>query len=114
MQHSPQIGPSIVITGSISASEPLSIAGRVNGTILADGHVVTVEPGAHVEGDIAAAGIVVGGSIKGALAADDRIHLRAGAEVDGDMTAPRIAFEDGASARGKVNATGQARVTLVA
>lgn len=114
MQNFAQIGRSIVVTGDISAGEPLSIAGCVNGTITVTGHVVTVEPGARVEGDIAAAGIVVAGSILGGLAADERIHLRAGAEVDGNMTAPRIAFEDGASARGKVHASGQERATMVA
>ncbi len=114
MQNSAQIGPSIVVTGTISAGEPLSIAGCVNGTITVAGHVVTVEPGARVEGDIAAAAIVIAGSIVGGLAANERIHLRPGAEVDGNMTAPRIALEDGASARGKVDATGQERATMVA
>jgi cytoskeletal protein CcmA (bactofilin family) len=68
----------------------------------------------HVAGDIAATGVVVAGSVKGTLVADERIHLKPGAQVDGDLTAPKIAFEDGATARGKVNAAGQDRVTLVA
>ena len=114
MQNAAQIGPSIVINGHISAGEPLSIAGCVNGTVTVAGHVVTVEPGARVEGDIAAAGIVVAGSITGALAADERIQLRASAEVEGDMAAPKILFEDGALACGRVDVTGQQRATLVA
>jgi cytoskeletal protein CcmA (bactofilin family) len=76
--------------------------------------VVTVEPGAHVTGDIAATGVVVAGSIEGTLVAEERIHLKPGAQVDGDLTAPKIAVEDGALARGKVNAAGQERVPLVA
>jgi cytoskeletal protein CcmA (bactofilin family) len=115
MQNGAHIGPSLIIKGEISAREPLSISGRVDGSIEVEGHIVTVEPGAHVGADISASGIVVAGAVKGSLSADARIHLRAGAEVEGDITAPRIAVEDGAFVRGKVQVAGQKNhVTLVA
>ena len=114
MQNGAHIGSTLVIKGEITAREPLSIAGRVDGTIEVEGHNVTVEAGAHVHADISASGIVVGGEVKGTLSANARIQLRAGADVEGDLTAPRIVVEDGAFVRGKVHVSGQQRVTMVA
>jgi cytoskeletal protein CcmA (bactofilin family) len=101
MQHGAHIGPSLVIKGEISANEPLLVSGRVDGTIAAPGHIVTIEAGAHVTADVAAAGIIVAGTVHGSLAAENRIALRAGADVEGDLTAPCIVVEDGAMVCGK-------------
>ena len=101
MQQGAHIGPSVVITGEVSANEPLMVSGRVDGTISAPGHLVTIQAGAHVTAQVAAAGIVVAGTVHGSLVAEDRIALRAGADVEGDLTAPRIAVEDGAHVCGK-------------
>ena len=43
------IGKGITITGSIQAGEPVTIAGTVNGDVLASDYDVTVEAGARVE-----------------------------------------------------------------
>lgn len=96
MQQGAHIGPSVVIKGEVSAREPLTVSGRVEGSISAHGHTVTIEAGAHVTADIAAGTIVVAGTVSGSLAAEDRIALGAGAEVEGDLRAPRIAVDDGA------------------
>jgi cytoskeletal protein CcmA (bactofilin family) len=106
MQHGAHIGSTLVIKGEISAKEPLMVSGRVDGTIDAPGHVVTIQAGAHVTATVAAGGIVVSGAVTGSLVAEERIALHAGAEVEGDMTAPRIAVEDGAFVCGKAVAAG--------
>ena len=112
MQHGAHIGPSVVIKGEVSAREPLVVSGRVEGTIDVPGHVVTIEAGAHVTADIAAGSMVVSGTVQGSLVAEERIVLRAGAEVEGDLSAPRLAIEDGARACGKVTVAGPAAVDL--
>lgn len=114
MQNGARIGSTLVIKGEISAQEPLSIAGRVEGTIDVSGHILTVEQGASVAADITADGIIVAGEVRGSIAADVRIQLLASAQVDGDLSAPRIAVEDGAIVRGKVHVVRQDRVTMVA
>lgn len=106
MQHGAHIGPSVIVKGNISAREPLTIAGRIEGTIDVAGQIVTIEPGSQVHADITAAGIVVAGTIKGTLVAEDRIELRTTAEIDGDLTAPRVAVADGAVVRGRVDIAG--------
>ena len=106
MQHAANIGPTVVIKGEISAQEPLVIAGRVEGTIDVPGHVLTIDAGAHLVADISAAGIVVSGTVEGSLVAEERIALRASADVAGDLTAPLLSVDDGAVVRGKASIAG--------
>lgn len=112
MQHGAHIGPSVVVKGEISAKEPLTVSGRVEGIIDVPGHVVTIEAGAHVTADVAAAGIVVAGTVTGSLKAEHRIALLAGAEVNGNLTAPRLAVDDGARVSGKAVIVGSPALNL--
>jgi cytoskeletal protein CcmA (bactofilin family) len=109
MQQGAHIGPSVVIKGQISSREPLTVSGRVEGTIEMPGHMLTIEAGAHVSADVAAAEIVIAGTVSGTLIAEERIALRAGAEVDGELQAPRLSVEDGARLNGKAIITGADR-----
>ena len=94
-------GQTIVIKGEISGSEDLTIAGRVEGQINLAGRVLTLAPGSHVKGTIAAGTVVVSGEVKGSIAATARVEIRDTAVVDGDLTTPRLLIADGAN----VNAT---------
>jgi len=114
MQTYVEPGSTLFIKGEITTQEPLSIAGRVDGSIDAHGQMVTIHAGAQVDADIAAAAIVISGAVRGSLAAERRIELHKGAEVDGDLSAPSAAVEDGAFLTGKVHVTGTERVTMVA
>lgn len=114
MQNGARVGSTLVVKGEITAQEPLSIAGRVDGTIEAPGQVVTVEHGAMVSADISASGVIVAGEVTGSIAAEARIHLQATAQVDGDLSSPLIAVEDGALVRGSVQVIRQDRAIRVA
>jgi cytoskeletal protein CcmA (bactofilin family) len=104
------VGSSVVIKGELSAQEDVVIAGRVEGSINVSGHLVTVEAGAHVVGDITATGIVVAGAVHGSLLAEERIQAQVGADLQGDISAPRIAVADGAVVNGRIEtATAAAR-----
>jgi cytoskeletal protein CcmA (bactofilin family) len=96
-------GHSIVLKGQLTASEDLTIRGRVEGTIELREHVLTVGDGATVSAQIAAKGVVVAGAIVGNVTATDRIEIRENGSVEGDLKAPRIAMQDGASFRGRVD-----------
>jgi len=112
MQHGAHIGPSVVVKGEISAKEPITVSGRVEGTIDAPGYVVTIEAGAHVSADVSAAGIVVAGTVTGSLVAEERIALRPGADVKGDLSAPRLVVDDGACVSGKAVIDGPRAIDL--
>jgi len=113
MQQRAGVGSSVVIKGEMTAQEDLVIAGRVEGTINVMGHLVLVEAGAHVVGDITATGIVVSGTVHGSLLAEERIKAEAGADLQGDISAPRIAVADGAVVNGRIETvTASAKRTL--
>ena len=96
-----EIGASVVVKGNITASEDLVISGRVEGSIVVDGHSVIVRAGADVVADIHASAIVVAGQVLGALKADKAIELQASAEIEGELAAPILKVHEGAVFNGK-------------
>ncbi len=63
---------------------------------------VTVAASGRVNADIEAVEISVEGSVQGSLKASDRVRLGTSSRVQGSVMTPRIAIEDGARLRGKV------------
>ena len=108
------VGSSVVIKGELIAHEDVVVAGRVEGSIKVSGHLVTIEAGAHVDGDITASAIVVAGSVEGTLVAENRIVVQAGADLQGDVSAPRIAVSDGGLVNGRIETVGAAAKKLKA
>ncbi len=100
-----RIGKSIVICGEVRGSEDLILDGRVEGTVtLADGRL-TIGPNANVAADLSAKDVLVMGHVQGNIVASGRVELRAGCNVEGDISALRLAVEDNAVFRGKVDLT---------
>jgi cytoskeletal protein CcmA (bactofilin family) len=97
-----RIGKHITITGSIQAQEPVTIAGTINGDILASDFDVTVETGARVDGAVTARRITVRGKSSGRLIAREIVRVLQGAAVKADIASPKLALEDGASFNGCV------------
>jgi cytoskeletal protein CcmA (bactofilin family) len=97
------IGPSIAIRGEVTGDEDLLIQGRVDGSVDLDQHAVTVGPEGEVKASITARVVTVEGSVKGNLTAEEQVILRSSARVQGDIAAPRVVLEDGASFRGGVD-----------
>ena len=102
MEAVAHIGPSVLIRGEVSAQEDVTIAGRIEGSVRLDGHVLTITAGGVITADIEAGSIVVGGCVEGNVAANERVVLRETAEIHGDITAPRVLMVDGAALRGRV------------
>ncbi len=103
------IGPSIRIKGEVTAKEPLTIAGHVDGTIEVEGHPLTIAAGGAVTATMVAHTIVVGGSVSGSMSAVSRIVVSETAVIDGDLSAPAVSLADGAVVRGRVETSGRAR-----
>ena len=94
----------IRIKGEITGSEDLFIDGNVEGKVTFSNAVLTVGPNASVKADINAREIVVRGRVEGKLDGSDRVQIWHTAKVNGDIRSARIAIEDGAEFRGKVEA----------
>ena len=107
------IGPSIRIKGEITASEPLTIAGIVDGSVEVQGHPLTIVAGGRVSATLVADTIVVGGSVNGRLNAGARIVVRDTATIEGDLSAPTVSLADGATVHGRVQTAERQKPALV-
>ena len=97
------VGKSVVIKGEIYSREDLMIDGEVEGTINLPDHRLTIGPGGKVQAGVNAREIIVRGAVNGKLDAAERIEIRKDANVTGDVAAPRVAIEDGAYLKGRVD-----------
>jgi len=97
------IGRSITIKGEVSGDEDLLIQGRVDGSVQLKQHAVTVGADGWVKANITARVVTVEGEVEGDLNAGEQVVLRNSARVLGDLTAPRVVLEDGATFRGLVD-----------
>ena len=105
-ENSPaRIGKTVIIRGEVKGSEDLIVDGRVEGTVSLTEARLTVGPNANVEADLSARDVLVLGKVQGNVVASGRVELRAGCVVEGDIRALRLAVEDNAVFRGKVDLT---------
>jgi cytoskeletal protein CcmA (bactofilin family) len=100
-----RIGKSVVIRGEVKGSEDLIVDGRIEGTVCLSESRLTIGPSASVAADLSAKDILVLGQVLGNVVASGRVELRAGCNVEGDIRALRLAVEDNAVFRGKVDLT---------
>lgn len=96
------IGQTLVLKGTLSASEDIRIAGRVEGEIELQGHVLTVQPTAELTAEVWAKSVIVEGAVRGDIVAGESVALQDTASVAGKIAAPRIAIYEGADFNGRV------------
>jgi cytoskeletal protein CcmA (bactofilin family) len=99
------IGPSIEIKGDLRGGEDLFVEGKVEGKIELRQHSVTIGKGGRVKADVFGRSIVVLGEVHGNLFAEEQIILRQACVVRGNLTAPRVALEEGSSFKGSIDMT---------
>jgi cytoskeletal protein CcmA (bactofilin family) len=102
---SARIGKSVVICGEVKGSEDLIVDGRVEGTVTLTESRLTIGPNASVQADLFAKDVLILGRVQGNVVASGRVELRAGCSVEGDISAFRLAVEDNAVFRGRVDLT---------
>ncbi|MGA2831530.1 MAG: polymer-forming cytoskeletal protein [Terracidiphilus sp.] len=100
-----RIGKTVVIRGDVKGSEDLIVEGRVEGTVVLTESRLTIGPNASVAADLTAKDILIMGQVQGNLVATGRVEMRAGCQVHGDVRALRLAIEENAAYRGKVDLT---------
>jgi len=105
-ENSPaRLGKTVVIRGEVKGSEDLIVDGRVEGTVTLAESRLTIGPNANVAADLSAKDVLVLGQVQGNIVASGRVELRAGSSMEGDIRALRLAVEDNAVYRGKVDLT---------
>jgi len=97
------IGKSVVIKGELNGSEDLTVEGQVEGKIELKDHVLTIGPNGKIKAQVFAKALIVLGEVHGNVTATDKVEIRDGGSVDGDIVSPRVAIADGAHFRGSVD-----------
>jgi cytoskeletal protein CcmA (bactofilin family) len=90
----------VEIKGTIKFTNDLVIDGKIEGEINSDGNL-TVGENARIRAEIKTGSVVVYGKIHGNITVTDRVELKAGAEIVGDIKAKTLAIEAGAIFVGK-------------
>ena len=103
MNGTAHIGPTISIKGEVTSQEPLTIAGRVDGSVEVVGHALTIAEGGKTTATLMATTIVVSGAVQGSLCANDKIVVSETAVIEGDLTAPAVRVADGANVQGRID-----------
>jgi cytoskeletal protein CcmA (bactofilin family) len=97
------IGKSVVIKGELNGSEDLTIEGHVEGKIELKDHVLTIGPNGKIKAQVFAKSVIVLGEVNGNVTASEKVDIRDGGSVDGDIVSPRVAIAEGAHFRGTVD-----------
>ena len=97
------IGKNLIIKGEVSGTEPLLIEGQIEGTINVNGYYVGIGPSGKVKATINAAEVVVRGNVNGNLQVSERLEIRSGGSVNGDIVTRRLSIEEGAYFHGTID-----------
>jgi cytoskeletal protein CcmA (bactofilin family) len=89
------IGKGSTFSGDVHVTGAVRVDGDVEGTVHATERVQVGNEG-FVNGGVSGNEIVISGRLEGTIKADARVHLVAGARVQGDIHCRRLVIEDGA------------------
>lgn len=96
------ISQGIRIKGEITGREDLFVDGEIEGRIQVAEGTVTIGPNGRVRGQTEASEVAVRGLVDGNIAGTDRVHIWHTGKTKGDIRAKRIAIDEGAVVRGKL------------
>ena len=92
-QNPSQINENVRIRGTITVSEPLVMAGQLDGDINAD--TLHIASKAIITGEVAAKSVTIDGRVLGSVVAD-KVFLSATAHFEGQLHCKGVAIDNGA------------------
>ncbi len=96
------IGESLHFKGELSAGEDLIIEGTVEGKINQGKCCLTLKPNGKIIANVDATKIFIEGTVKGNLYASVSVTVRDTGNVRGNIIAPKVALEEGATFNGSI------------
>jgi len=94
----------IRIKGEIIGKEDLFVDGTLEGKLDLGNASCTIGPNGKVKADISAREVIIRGHVDGKVDGIERVQLWNTSRVAGEVRTERLAIEDGATLRGKVEA----------
>jgi cytoskeletal protein CcmA (bactofilin family) len=92
LNHS-HINEDLRISGTVTVSEPLVMAGQLDGDIKAD--TLIIASTAIITGEVAAKSLTIDGRVLGSIVADE-VFLSATANFEGQLLCKNVAIDSGA------------------
>ena len=90
----------IAVTGSLSAKEPLTLAGTVSGDVTCEGKLTVT---GHIIGKVTAPEAEISGFVGGGISVPGTLLILAGAKVTGDIAAKTLSVEETAAVSGRLS-----------
>lgn len=97
------IGRGVMIKGRIHSRQDVILHGYVEGVLDVENYRLTIGPTGKVLANAKAREVDVQGSIKGDVDSRDKISIRSGGRLVGDIRTAGILIEDGAHFEGRVD-----------
>ena len=97
------IGATVKIKGDIQSDENLVIEGKVDGTITAKSHEITVGSSGELKANITAKVVKIEGKVQGDVFGGEKVIISKTGNVRGNIVAPRVTLEDGAKFKGSID-----------
>jgi cytoskeletal protein CcmA (bactofilin family) len=95
------IAADLTIEGKIVGAGHVRIAGRFKGDVQCEGNL-TIDPGAHLDGQVKASVVAVGGQLNGNIENAKRVELLETGVINGDVKAGSLTVAAGSRMRGNV------------
>jgi cytoskeletal protein CcmA (bactofilin family) len=95
------IAAGLTFEGKIEGSGHVRIAGRFKGDVNCEGNL-TIDAGAHLDGQVRAAVVAVGGQLNGNIENARRVELLETGVINGDVKAGSLTVAAGSRMRGNV------------
>ena len=93
------ISQDVQIEGTLSFGKSLAVHGRITGDVRSSG-ILTLGESGVIEGDVTAGSVTIYGLVKGNVTVTGRCELKGAGRLVGDLVAPRLLMEDGATFTG--------------
>ncbi len=102
------LGPTLKFEGALAADEDLIIQATVEGAIAIPNNKLTIGVKGNIKANAQALQIIVEGTVKGDLYSEDTVIITKSADINGNIFAPRISIEKGATFNGRLEMRGDA------
>ena len=97
------IGASITLNGELNGNEDLLIQGQVEGNIFLKEHNLTIGEQGRIKANAFAKTITVRGELTGDLNGLDKVTITSTGRVRGNIVAPKVILEEGATFKGSID-----------
>ncbi|MDR2314308.1 MAG: polymer-forming cytoskeletal protein [Spirochaetaceae bacterium] len=94
------LSPDIEFSGTLRFEKPFLIKGRVSGEINATS-LLMIDEEAVVEANIRTSQVIILGTVKGNVVADEKVEVAVTGKLTGNVTAPEINMEMGCHFTGR-------------